>query len=112
MLHQPAQPAARSTAGAPLAWLDPRAALRRAYAANRSLTLLGVLMLITLGVCLAGLLFDPRVITGAPAWLKPTKFAISIALYSFTLLWLLSYVEGRRFWVRTISLVTLIAFFV
>jgi hypothetical protein len=113
MLHQPAQPAAaHPTTRAPLAWLGPRAVLRQAYATNRPLTLLGALMLVTLGAGLAGLLFDPRVITGAPAWLKPTKFAISITLYSFTLLWLLSYVEGRRFWVRTISVVSLVAFFV
>jgi hypothetical protein len=34
-----------------------------------------------LAVSLAGLLLDPRVITGAPAWLKPIKFAISISIY-------------------------------
>ncbi|HEX9440012.1 MAG TPA: hypothetical protein VF909_10030 [Roseiflexaceae bacterium] len=89
---------------------DPRAALGRAYATNRSLTLLGVLMLATLVVSLVGLLLDPRAITGAPAWLKPFKFAISIALYSFTLLWMLSFVQGRRFLVGTVSFVTLLAF--
>jgi Na+/phosphate symporter len=73
-----------------LATLDPGAALRRAWAANRSLTLLGVAMLLTLVVALAGLALDPRVITGAPAWLKPAKFAISVAIYSFTFVWLLS----------------------
>src|SRR4051812_12521085 len=93
MLHQPAQSAAtRPSSSALLAWFHPRVALRRAYAANRALTLLGVLMLITLVVSIAGLLIDPRVITGVPAWIKPAKFAISITLYSFTLLWLLSYV--------------------
>ena len=40
-----------------------------------------------LGVSLAGLLLDPRVITGAPAWLKPAQFAISTAVYSLTLAW-------------------------
>src|SRR5262249_34800012 len=92
--------------------LDPRAALRRAFAANRSLTLLGVLMLITLAVSLVGLAFDPRVITGAPAWLKPFKFAVSITIYSFTLLWMLTFVQGRRFLVRMVSLATLLAFVV
>ena len=106
---QPAQAPVRSSIPAFLARLDARAALRRAYATNPALTLLGVLMLATLVVCLIGLLADPRVITGAPAWLKPTKFAISIALYSFTLLWILSFVEGRRFWVRMISLVSMLA---
>jgi hypothetical protein len=35
-----------------------------------------------------GMLVDPRVITGAPAWLKPFKFAISTAVYSLTLAWI------------------------
>jgi hypothetical protein len=36
-------------------------------------------------LCLVGLAIDPRIITGAPAWLKPAKFAIStlIAAWSF-----------------------------
>jgi hypothetical protein len=35
--------------------------------------------------CVFGLLFDHRIITGAPAWLKPAKFAVStlIAAWSF-----------------------------
>ncbi len=105
---QPAESPVRSSMPTSLVWLDPHAALRRAYAANRALTLLGVLMLATLAVCLIGLIVDPRVITGAPAWLKPTKFAISIALYSFTLQWMLSFVEGRRFWVRMVSIISLL----
>jgi hypothetical protein len=94
------------------AWLDPRAALRRAYAINRPLTLLGVLMLVSLAVSAGGLLLDPRVITGAPAWLKPAKFSISIVLYAFTLLWMLTFVEGHPRWVRAISVVSLVAFIV
>jgi hypothetical protein len=37
---------------------------------------------------LIGIFFDPRIITGAPAWLKPFKFAISTAIYSLTLAWI------------------------
>jgi hypothetical protein len=37
---------------------------------------------------IAGIWLDPRVITGAPAWLKPTKFAVSTAIYTFTLAWI------------------------
>ncbi|HJZ47033.1 MAG TPA: hypothetical protein VKE41_07695 [Roseiflexaceae bacterium] len=92
-----------------VALLDPRAALSRAYAANRSLTLLGMLMLVTLAVSIVGLAVDPRTITGAPGWLKPFKFAISITLYSFTLQWMLSFVQGRRFLVKTVSFLTLLA---
>jgi len=37
------------------------------------------------------MLADPRVIEGAPAWLKPLKFAVSTAIYSATLAWVLRY---------------------
>jgi hypothetical protein len=45
-----------------------------------------------------GLLVDPRVITGAPAWLKPLKFAVSTAIYAFTLAWVFTYLPA---WPRT-----------
>lgn len=45
-----------------------------------------------------GVLLDPRVITGAPAWLKPTKFAISTAIYSLTLAWVFGCLPD---WTRT-----------
>ena len=117
MFRQHTQPAetfhsAPRRPGALLALLDPRPALARAYATNRALTLLGVVMLATLAVSLVGLIVDPRTIAGAAAWLKPFKFAISIAMYSFTLLWMLSYVQGRRLLVRAVSYVTLVAFMV
>lgn len=37
------------------------------------------------------MLLDPRTIEGAPAWLKPLKFAISTAIYSVTLAWILRF---------------------
>jgi uncharacterized membrane protein len=66
-------------------------------------------MLLTLAATLVGLLFDPRVITGAPAWLKPAKFAVSIAIYCFTLLWLLTFVRGRPRLVRPVAWATAVA---
>lgn len=42
-----------------------------------------------------GIFADPRVITGAPAWLKPTKFGVSITLYSLTLVWILGFIRNR-----------------
>lgn len=104
MLQQTAQP---STWLARIAQFRPLGALRRAYATNRSLTLLGVLMIMTLVLSVLGLIFDPRTIAGAPAWLKPFKFAVSISMYSFTLLWILNFVQGQRFWVRLVSGATL-----
>jgi hypothetical protein len=48
-------------------------------------------------VCLVGLAVDDRVLTGAPIWLKPLKFAISIAVYGFTWAWLISLLHvGKR----------------
>ena len=84
----------------------------RALATNRPLALLGLGMLATLAAALVGLVADPRVISGAPAWLKPAKFAISIAIYSFTLLWLLTFIEGRRWLVRLASVAIAAALFV
>src|SRR5262245_14746291 len=102
-------PAPPRSAGA---WRDLRPALRRAWSANWSLTLLGLTMLALLLVSLTGLALDPRTITGAPAWLKPMKFAISIALYSFTLLWLLTFVRGHSRLVWVVSVVTTFSFLV
>jgi len=49
-------------------------------------------MLGALAVSVTGLIVDDRLITGAPAWLKPAKFATSTAIYSFTVAWLLTYI--------------------
>ena len=35
-------------------------------------------------------------VMGINAWIKPLKFALSIALYSFTFAWLLSYLKSER----------------
>lgn len=76
--------------------LDPRALLRHAWAFNAPLTLVSLLMLITLGGSLIGLIVDPVVITGAAGWLKPVHFAFSLSMYTFTLLWLLTFIQGHR----------------
>jgi uncharacterized membrane protein YhaH (DUF805 family) len=43
---------------------------------------------------------DPRTLDGIPIWIKPMKFTISFALYSFTWAWLLSqrHRAGRTSW--------------
>jgi hypothetical protein len=50
-----------------------------------ALTILGFVMAADLVFAMLGLVVDRRVITGAPAWLKPAKFALStmIAAWSF-----------------------------
>jgi hypothetical protein len=69
--------------------------VRGLLAINRPLTLVGVVFLVTLVGTLIGLAIDSRVITGAPAWLKPAKFAISSSIYAFTFVWLLGFVRGH-----------------
>jgi hypothetical protein len=92
--------------------LDPRPAFQRAMSISRPLTIAGLTTLLVLAGTLAGLLFDSRVITGAPAWLKPAKFAISISIYSFTLIWLLGFVQGRPRLVHLVANVTTVALIV
>ncbi len=55
------------------------------FAAAPGLTVLGFIMAADLLLCAVGLVVDRRIITGAPAWLKPAKFALStlIAAWSF-----------------------------
>ena len=55
------------------------------------LTFVACLMLAVLLPSVAGIFLDPRIITGAPAWLKPSKFAISTAIYAFSIAWLFRY---------------------
>ena len=64
--------------------------LHRLWTGSAPLTTTGLVMLAVLAGTLIGLAVDPQVITGAPAWLKPTKFAASIAIYTFTLAWVFS----------------------
>jgi hypothetical protein len=84
--------------------------LHRALAANQSLTILGGSMLITFFATLVGIFVDHRVITGAPAWLKPAKFAISVSIYCFTFVWLLGFVENRPRLINLVANVTVVSF--
>jgi hypothetical protein len=71
--------------------------LDRLWRASAPLTAVGGLMLVVAGASLVGMLVDPRIITGAPAWLKPFKFAISTAVYSLTLAWIFGWLPD---WLR------------
>jgi hypothetical protein len=46
--------------------------------------------------------FDPRLVGGINPWIKPFKFAASIALYAFTLAYVMRWLPGKAF-VRRIS---------
>ena len=62
------------------------------------LTVTALVMVPILAGALAGLVLDPRLITGAPAWLKPAKFAVSIAIYTATLAWIFTLIPE---WTKT-----------
>ncbi|TNC21018.1 hypothetical protein [Amycolatopsis alkalitolerans] len=47
-------------------------------------------------VALAGVALDDRILGGAPIWLKPFKFAVSIVIYALTLAWLTTYLPRTR----------------
>jgi hypothetical protein len=64
------------------------ALLGRLWRASPPLTAVGALMIVAAGASPVGMVVDPRIITGAPAWLKPFKFAVSTAVYSLTLAWI------------------------
>jgi hypothetical protein len=88
-----------------------RAAFATLWTAEPLLTATGLFLLALLIPAAIGLWFDPRVISGAPAWLKPAKFAISTAIYVLTLAWVFTYLTAwprtRRVVGRTTALVLL-----
>ncbi|MEA5602850.1 hypothetical protein [Nostoc sp. UHCC 0252] len=69
--------------------LNLQQSLKKFWRMNAPMTFVGVFTFVLLLLMLPGLLIDERVITGAPAWLKPCKFAFSTSVYSFTFVWLL-----------------------
>ena len=64
------------------------ALLAQLWRASPPLTAVGTLMVVVAAASAVGIAADPRIITGAPAWLKPFKFAVSTAVYSLTLAWI------------------------
>src|SRR5689334_12850092 len=76
--------------------------LRTLWRTSPPLVAVALLMLAALVLFAAGIFVEPRVITGAPAWLKPAEFAISTAIYSLTLAWVF---QSLPAWRRTRVLV-------
>ena len=75
-----------------------RTMVARLWTGSPALTTAGLLMIGVLAASIAGLVVDSRVITGAPAWLKPAKFAVSNAIYMLTLAWIFTHLPA---WPRT-----------
>ena len=64
---------------------------------------------VAFAIAVVGLIVDPTVLTGAPAWMKPAKFSFSIAVYLLTLRWILSYVRGHARLLAVLSTVITVA---
>jgi hypothetical protein len=64
------------------------ALVARLWRGSAPLTAVGMVMIVAAGASAVAMLVDQRIITGAPAWLKPFKFAVSTAVYSLTLAWI------------------------
>lgn len=60
-------------------------------------------------IAVVGLIVDPTVLTGAPAWTKPAKFSFSITVYLLTLRWILSHVRGHARLLAVLSTVITVA---
>ena len=101
-----------STTRHPIARRRARAAalLDRLWRASPPLTAVGALMIVVAGASLVAMLVDPRIITGAPAWLKPFKFAVSTAIYSLTLAWIFGWLSDWPRVRRVVGWTTAIVF--
>ena len=91
-------------------WTRAAALLDGMWRASPPLTVVGALMLVVAVASLVGILVDPRIITGAPAWLKPFKFAVSTAVYSLTLAWIFGYLSDWPRVRRVVGWTTAIVF--
>ena len=85
-------------------------ALDRLWRGSPPLTVVGILMLVATVPSLIGVFVDSRIITGAPAWLKPFKFAIASAIYCLTLAWVFGFLSDRARMRRMVGWTTAIVF--
>jgi hypothetical protein len=72
---------------------------------HRPLLWVSIALAALVPVTILGALFDDRVLMGHPIWMKPLKFAISLALYCGTLAWMLSLQRRARrvgWWMGTV----------
>ena len=65
---------------------------------NRPLAIYSAFTAIMIVFFAVGIIADSRMVTGVPVWLKPFKFAISISIYCFTMLFFLSVIDTTKIW--------------
>jgi hypothetical protein len=90
----------------------PLRCLGRLWRTDAPLTATGLGMAALLALTLAGLWLDPRIVAGAPVWLKPAKFAASLAAYSLTLAWVFTWLSAWPRLRRIVSRITVSVFVV
>ena len=83
-----------------------RTTLKTLWDTDARLTAVGLAMLALLGATGVALLVDPREVMGAPAWMKPAKFAVSIGIYTLTLAWVFTYLPEWTMTRRVVSWIT------
>jgi hypothetical protein len=84
----------------------------RMWAFNKFLTLSAILYIALIPIYLVAAILDPRLITNAPAFVKPLKFILSSAIYVTTFLYLLTLINGRKRWVQIAANGTAAAFLI
>ncbi len=63
---------------------------------NKILFCFGCLCLLGAAVCILFIQFDNTIVTGINAWVKPLKFFLSVGIYSWTMGWLLYYLQKQK----------------
>src|SRR5277367_816078 len=84
--------------------------LARLRRSARALTIVGFVMAADLVFCLLGLVVDRRVITGAPAWLKPAKFAFSVMIAAWSFAFCIASTQVWRLFTRALDAVLTVGF--
>ena len=80
---------------------DMKTTIATLWRTDARLTAVGFAMMALLAATGVALLVDPREVIGAPVWMKPAKFAASIAIFTLTLAWVFSYLPdgwGHAAW--------------
>ena len=77
---------------------NPVSFIKKMWQVHAPMTLLSLVMAGLTLFFIVGIFADSRVIMGAPAWLKPAKFALSISIYTLTVTWLLGFIKTERRW--------------
>jgi hypothetical protein len=84
-------------------------ALRSSFRDQPGMAYTGILAIAMVVASVLGAVFDPKVITGEAAWVKPAKFGISFAVYAASLIWMLSLLKPGA-WVRWAGILTAVGF--